>query len=260
MAEQLGWLQQTTPEARGMKRSICLLGRDYPELGPLGIAALPDGGALALSRGALPKPYPHQDPNEDGALLVAHGTTACCWRSPMATTESRPASSRSPPRSSARRSWSARAASAFRTRVAELVTRVAQRLPASAARSRTCLVLARVVGRQCEFASFGDSCLLRSEPVRAGQPHQRAGTGARARHRGGVSRALVRDASNAPQGERIALVTDGVTNFAPGGGGARPCARGRLPSDPVGRTRAGGAGAARRSRRQRRGLRLPARP
>jgi len=54
----------------GGVRSICLLGRDYPELGPLGIAGLPTGGALALSRGALPKPYPHLDPNEDGALLV----------------------------------------------------------------------------------------------------------------------------------------------------------------------------------------------
>jgi hypothetical protein len=38
---------------------------------------------------------------------------------------------------------------------------VARRLPASAPRSRTCLVLARLVGRHCEFASFGDSCLIR---------------------------------------------------------------------------------------------------
>src|SRR5262245_64908204 len=51
-------------------RAIALLGRDWPELGPLGLADLPDGGALALSRGAQPKAYPHTDPNEDAALLV----------------------------------------------------------------------------------------------------------------------------------------------------------------------------------------------
>jgi serine/threonine protein phosphatase PrpC len=197
-----------------VSRSICLLGRDYPELGPLGLAALPEGGALALSRGAQPKPYPHQDPNEDGALLVhaAQGTllaiadgyngAAACELALAAAHES------------AAELVGARGPE-FRTRVAELVGRVAQRLPASEARSRTCLVLARVVGRACEFASFGDSCLLRaSARAQASRPNELV-----------IGRAL--DIASVPSdhwygsfecapGERLALLTDGVTNFAPG--------------------------------------------
>src|SRR5262245_61659173 len=51
-------------------RAIALLGRHWPELGPLGLADLPDGGAVALSRGMYPKAYAHTDPNEDAALVV----------------------------------------------------------------------------------------------------------------------------------------------------------------------------------------------
>jgi len=57
--------------ARVSARRLALLGRDYPALGPLGVARLPGVGALALSRGAERKAYYHVDPNEDGALLVA---------------------------------------------------------------------------------------------------------------------------------------------------------------------------------------------
>jgi serine/threonine protein phosphatase PrpC len=196
-----------------MSPSICFLGRDFPELGPLGIAALPGGGALALSRGAYPKPYPHQDPNEDGALLVEatggvllaiadgyNGATACELALAAA-------------REDARGLIDARG-SAFRTRVAELVARVAQRLPSSAARSRTCLVLARVAEGQCEFASFGDSCLLRSgsnAPVSTanelvlGRPLDLTR----------VSLDIWYGRFACAAGERIALLTDGVTNFAP---------------------------------------------
>src|SRR5215470_12737194 len=51
-------------------RAIALLGKDWPELGPVGLLELPDGGAVAISRGAHPKPYAHTDPNEDAVLLV----------------------------------------------------------------------------------------------------------------------------------------------------------------------------------------------
>jgi serine/threonine protein phosphatase PrpC len=213
-----------------MTRSICLLGRDFPELGPLGIAALPGGGALALSRGALPKPYPHQDPNEDGALLVEtsagvllaiadgyNGASACELALAAA-------------RENASALVEARGAE-FRARVAELVTRVAQRLPESAARSRTCLVLARVAARQCEFASFGDACLLRAgraAPVSTanelvlGRPLDLAR----------VPSDVWYGAFECTAGERVALLTDGVTNFGPASDAlARVLAQ--APSDPA---------------------------
>jgi hypothetical protein len=213
-----------------MKRSICLLGRDYPELGPLGIAALPGGGALALSRGARPKPYPHQDPNEDGALLVEteggvllaiadgyNGAAACELALAAA-------------RESAVELVGSRGG-AFRTLVAELVTRVSQRLPPAAARSRTCLVLARIAARQCEFASFGDSCLLRSSHSLPASTINELVLG-RALDLAGVSLDVWYGSFECATGERIALLTDGVTNFAPASDElARALAQ--APSDPA---------------------------
>jgi serine/threonine protein phosphatase PrpC len=197
-----------------MKRSLCLLGRDYPELGPLGLVAFPDGGALALSRGAKPKPYPHQDPNEDGALLVRtaqgallaigdgyNGSAAC----ELALAAAHDA---------AARLIGARGAE-FRARVAELVGHVAHRLPAAAARSRTCLVLARVVGSHCEFASFGDACLIRaSRPAPVSRANELVL--GRALDIASVAAEFWYGSFECAPRERIALVTDGVTNFAPG--------------------------------------------
>jgi serine/threonine protein phosphatase PrpC len=213
-----------------MKRSICLLGRDYPDLGPLGIAALSDGGAVALSRGALPKPYPHQDPNEDGALLVRTETgvllaigdgyngAAACEIALAAAHECAPelVGSRG---------------GGFRTRVAELVMRVAQRLPASAGRSRTCLVLARVVGRHCEFASFGDSCLIRSSRPAPVSCANELVLG-RALDVASVAEEIWYGSFECAPGERVALLSDGVTNFAPAPDTlAQTLAQ--APSDPV---------------------------
>jgi serine/threonine protein phosphatase PrpC len=196
-----------------MKRSICLLGRDFPDLGPLGLAALPDGGALALSRGARPKPYPHQDPNEDGALLVrtaqgallaigdGYNGAAACELALAAAHEDAP------------RLIGAKGPE-FRARVAELVHHVAHRLPTSAARSRTCLVLARLVGRHCEFASFGDSCLIRSS---CGEPISRPNelVLGRALDIASVGAEFWYGSFECEPHERIALLSDGVTNFAP---------------------------------------------
>jgi len=196
-----------------MKRSICLLGRDYPDLGPLGIAALPDGGALALSRGARPKPYPHQDPNEDGALFVRtaqgallvigdgyNGAAAC----ELALAAAHEAAQRLIGSSGSR----------FRALVAELVQHVAHRLPENSARSRTCLVVARLVARHCEFASFGDSCLIRStRTAPASQPNELVL--GRALDLSAISPDFWYGEFECEPLERIALVTDGVTNFAP---------------------------------------------
>jgi serine/threonine protein phosphatase PrpC len=208
-------------------RSLCLLGRDYPELGPLGIAALPAGGALALSRGALPKPYPHQDPNEDGALLVQtsagvllavadgyNGATACELALAAA-------------HESAADLVGSRGA-AFRTRVTELVARVARRLPASAARSRTCLVLARAAQRECEFASFGDSSLLRAGHAEPVSRTNELVLG-RALDLAAVSPEFWYGRFECAPRERIALVSDGVTGFAALGELAREL--GEAPGD-----------------------------
>jgi serine/threonine protein phosphatase PrpC len=198
-----------------VKRAICLLGRDYPELGPLGIAALPEGGALALSRGALPKPYPHQDPNEDGALLVhtAHGALLAVADGYNGATACELALSEA--HDCAPELIGAARGKDFRARVAELAARVARRLPADASRSRTCLVLARLTGRQCEWASFGDSCLLRASAVEPVTLNNELVLG-RALDLASVLPDVWYGSFECAPGERIALVSDGVTGFAPG--------------------------------------------
>jgi hypothetical protein len=49
--------------------AVLLLGRDHTGYGAVGEAG-GDDVAAAISRGGAPKPYPHQDPNEDAALAL----------------------------------------------------------------------------------------------------------------------------------------------------------------------------------------------
>jgi serine/threonine protein phosphatase PrpC len=211
-----------------VKRSVCLLGRDYPELGTVGFAALREGGALALSRGAQPKPYPHQDPNEDGALLVhtdqgvllavadGYNGAAACEIALAAAHE-------------AAEALIASRGAAFRSGVAALATRIAERLPAAADRSRTCLVIARVAEQRCEFASFGDASLLRAQaPVPVSTTNELVL--GRALDLGAVPAETWCGAFELAPGERLALVSDGVTNFAPSTGALAQVAA-QAPSD-----------------------------
>lgn len=194
-------------------RSLCLLGRDFPDLGPLALAHFPHtGGALALSRGLHPKPYRHTDPNEDGALLFQDGDAAllavadgyngatACERALEAVRGSAP-------------SLLIRDADGFETRVLELVRSVAKDLSAVAP-SCTCLLIVVLVEGTCNFASFGDSSLFRASSSAAlnvaNELNLRPTFGSRPLPRGLWAGSFERE-----PGERIAAVTDGITNFVP---------------------------------------------
>ncbi len=51
-----------------------LAGSDFSTLGEVGVTALDDGCAAAISRGRFPKGYPYVDPNEDAAVIAASGS------------------------------------------------------------------------------------------------------------------------------------------------------------------------------------------
>lgn len=192
-------------------RAIRLLGRDYPELGPVGVEALDGGGALALSRGRFKKPYRHQDPNEDGALLVRSDAGVL-----LAVSDgyNGVAASETALELAAARAGVLIASSGqeFRSAVLELFDDVGERLR-TARRSRTCLVLASVTDDGCLWASFGDSSLFRSDAEGPVTKSNRLVLGS------GLSLDAAEESwsgSFAPVGgERIALVTDGITNFTP---------------------------------------------
>jgi serine/threonine protein phosphatase PrpC len=191
-------------------RALALLGRDWAELGPLGLADLPDGGALALSRGALPKAYAHTDPNEDAALLVRTSTGVL-----LAVADGFngvEASELAIERARARAAELVEASGdAFRAEVARLADDVLAALPRRS-RSRSCLVIAALRGESAEVASLGDSNafiagaangLASENSLLIGNPEP-------------LSRAradLFHLRFTRAGGERIALVSDGVTNF-----------------------------------------------
>ena len=191
-------------------RSISLLGRDWTELGPLCVAELPDGGALALSRGVLPKAYAHTDPNEDAALLVRTSSGVL-----LAVADGFNGSEASELAIECARARAAElveaSGDAFRAVVARLADGVLAALPRRS-RSRSCLVLAALRGESAELASLGDSNafvagaahpLASQNSLLLGNPEPLA----RARPE------LFRLRFTRVAGERIALVSDGVTNF-----------------------------------------------
>jgi len=191
-------------------RAIALLGRDWAELGPLGLAELPDGGAVALSRGALPKAYAHTDPNED-AVLVAR-TAAGVLLAVADGYNGSEASELAIERALARAAELVEASGeAFRAEVARLSDDVLAALPRRS-RSRSCLVLAALRGESVEIASLGDSNafiagtahgLAAENSLLLGNPEPLARARAELFHLR-FTRA---------DGARIALVSDGITNF-----------------------------------------------
>jgi len=191
-------------------RSIALLGRDWTELGPLALAELPDGGALALSRGAYPKAYAHTDPNEDAALLVRaqSGVLLAVADGFNGTDASELAIERV--RAHAPELIEASGAD-FRAELGRVAADVRAALRPRA-RSRSCLVLAALRGERCELASLGDSNafvagdpnpLARQNALLLGNP-ERLPEGRPELFHWPVAR---------PAGARIALMSDGVTNF-----------------------------------------------
>lgn len=192
-------------------RAIALLGKDWPELGPLGLAELPDGGALALSRGAYPKAYAHTDPNEDAALLVR--TDAGVLLAVADGFNGSEISELAIQQALARATELVQASGeAFRAEVVRLAEAVRGAFP-RASRSRSCLVLAALRGDRIELASFGDSsawlvgsgdALTGENSLLLGDPEPLARARVELWHA-----QLAR-----PAGTRIALVSDGVTNFA----------------------------------------------
>lgn len=191
-------------------RSIALLGRDWTELGPLALAELPDGGALALSRGVYPKAYAHTDPNEDAALLVrtAGGALLAVADGFNGTRASELAVERVRARAE---ELLAASGEGFRAALARVAADVRAALPARS-RSRSCLVVAALGAERCELASLGDSNafvagdpnpLARQNSLLLGNPEPLPQGRAELFH-WPVARAA---------GARIALVSDGVTNF-----------------------------------------------
>jgi len=192
--------------------AIALLGRHWPELGPLALVELDDGGALALSRGAKPKTYAHQDPNEDAALIVRlpAGVLLAVADGFNGVEAAELAIERT--RASAERLVLASGAD-FCAAVIELVEDVRARLP-SGSQSRACLVLAALRGGRGEVASFGDAYAFRSGSPLPLLPQNPILLGSEHGPRGVDPARWYRSFERAP-GERVALVSDGVINFMP---------------------------------------------
>ncbi len=193
-------------------RAIELLGRHWPELGPLALVELDGGGALALSRGAEPKTYAYKDPNEDAALLVRlpegvllavadgfNGVEAAERVIARARALAEPLVLAS--------------GDAFCAKVLELLEDVRSRLP-SGSESRSCLVLAALRGTNCELASFGDAFAFRAgSPLPLMAPNTILVGSERGPH--GISPARWYTRFERAPRERVALVSDGVINFTP---------------------------------------------
>jgi serine/threonine protein phosphatase PrpC len=193
-----------------MSRAVALFGRDYPRLGPLGAVALADGGALALSRGQEPKPYRHVDPNEDAALIVRDPVGVL-----LAVADGHDGVAASELAIEAVRRNARELLSDDLSRFTAQLDRVLLALAAelrAVEPSRTCLLLAALVGDRCLYACFGDSALYRAsqpDPVTAPTdcylgPDRVLDDELRGTALGSFAR---------EPGERVALVTDGVVNF-----------------------------------------------
>ncbi len=190
-------------------RAMILLGRHWPELGPLALAELPGGGALALSRGAQPKAYAHQDPNEDAALIVR--TPAGVLLAVADGFNGVEAAELAIERTRARAPKLVEAADAeFRARVLELLADVGGRLPRGS-KSRACLVLAALVGTRVELASFGDACAFRARAIQPLVRQNALLVGGKDPR--GLDPALWHWRDSRAPGERLALVSDGIVNF-----------------------------------------------
>ncbi len=191
-------------------RAIALLGRHWPELGPLALVELEDGGALALSRGAKPKTYAHKDPNEDAALLVRlpEGVLLALADGFNGFDAAELVIERA--RANAEALVLASGAE-FCARISDLLDDVRARLPVGS-EARSCLVLAALRGARCELASFGDAFAFRSGSPLPIIPQNAILVGSERGSREIDPARWYRSFEREPR-ERIALASDGVINF-----------------------------------------------
>lgn len=193
-------------------RAIALLGRHWPELGPLALVELEDGGALALSRGARPKSYAHKDPNEDAALLVRLPVGVLLAVADGFNGFDAAELVIERVRAGAERFVTSSGA-AFCDHVRDLLDDVRTRLPRGS-ESRACLVLAALCGTRMELASFGDAFAFRSGSPLPLIPQNAILVGSEKGAREIDPVRWYRTFERAP-GERVVLVSDGVINFMP---------------------------------------------
>jgi len=194
-------------------RAITLLGRHWPELGPLALVELDDGGALALSRGAVPKSYAHKDPNEDAALLVRLPTGVLLAVADGFNGFDAAELAIERVHAAAEALVAAADGEAFRAQILDLLDDVRGRLTPGS-ESRACLVVAALSGARVELASFGDAFAFRaSSPLPLIQ--QNAILAGSARGPRELDPARWYRTFERAAGERVALVSDGVINFMP---------------------------------------------
>ena len=194
-------------------RWLVIRGREYPDLGPLGSLALPEGGAVALSRGARPKAYAHVDPNEDGVLVYRED--ACGLLCVVDGYNGAAASECALDATLEAAADLVRASDLeqFRKRADELARGIAGRLR-SLGRSRTCLLLATLTAEHCRWASFGDSGIYRGT-VRDQLNRDNQFTLRPEIEHQVMPDDLWRGEFLLSPGERVAVMTDGVLNFIP---------------------------------------------
>ncbi len=204
-------------------RRVELRGRDYPELGPLALVALPGAGALALSRGVEPKPYAYVDPNEDGALLAASdaGVLAAVVDGFNGVAASERALAAVAAGAEALIAAEARD---FAGRARALALEVSRSLRAVAP-SQTCLLFAVRRGSELRFATFGDSLLFRASKPDAASLETPHVLGPKLSARALSLTGFWHGSLSLAPGERVALVSDGVTNFISDPLALRACLR-----------------------------------
>ncbi len=202
-----GW----APMSGSAPSAVWLLGRDYPSLGPVALVAHPRGGALGISRGRLPKPYPHVEPNEDAALLVHtergvllgvvdgfNGADAALLTI-EAVREAADDLVVAEPK-------------AFDEAIGLLLERMLPQIRAVAPANTTLVVMA-LYGSSVHVASFGDSVAYRAsraDPIIPPESFWLARD-----TQGGLEVGAHTEHFRREAGERLAVVSDGVTNFVP---------------------------------------------
>ncbi|MFQ5696870.1 MAG: PP2C family protein-serine/threonine phosphatase [Myxococcota bacterium] len=191
-------------------RALALYGRDFPKLGPLGVVALPEVGALALTRGREPKPYRHTDPNEDAALVVVSErgslfAVADGYNGVSASERAIEAVANAGP------DLITLNGERFHQHLEQVLAGLAREL-VDVGPSRTCLLVAALVEDRCHWACLGDSSLYRAGRDAPVTEENRCVVGPELQLDDAI-RKRVLGSFQRGSGERIALVTDGVTNF-----------------------------------------------